>query len=499
MSIRSRSLVRRSTWLLVGAACSAGLLSAPFGARGAAQTQGVDDSIASTLWRTWEEGGVTIVDGLANVPLSILRAATDKQYRFELSVRDAAGTILFRDSWVRELTERATASTADDVAIQEAFRFGVRPGAYEVDLVAYALETPDMHARATLTLEGFAERPGASDLFLAARVDRVGEMGTGDWSIVHGEVGIAGSAETVVLMSQPEIFYFMELYPGSPETESPEATSVSVVAEILGEAGNVLLRTPEQTVSFSSAQPFTGRLALDGLPPGEYRLAMQVEGPEGSFRRSSGFRAAERRAVFAGDPASGPVGLYLGSLSDEELDARFGAIELVVSEMERELYLELPPDGKRRYLVEFFGPKDPDPLTERNEFFDEFVARVDAVYSRFDEDPGIPPWKTARGRVYLEYGEPSNRVAQYFPADEGFATTNLGSPSFAGEPPYEIWSYQTTGFVYLFVMENRFGAWRLIYSTDPEIAHVADWTQRVGNAALRDLQEQFGVRPRVFE
>jgi GWxTD domain-containing protein len=457
----------------------------------------VEDGIVSTLWRTWDEGGVTIVDGLANVPLSILGAATDKQYRFELSVRDASGATLLRDSWVREVSERAAASTAQGAAIQEAFRFGVRPGSYEVDLVAYALETPDMHARATLTLEGFAERPAASDLFLASRIDRVEETGTADWSIVHGEVGISGSAETVVVMSQPEVYYFLELYSDITGEQDPGGTAVSVLAEVLGEAGNVLLRTPAQRVSVGSREAFTGRLALDGLPPGEYRIAMQIDGPVGTVRRFSGFRATQRHDAVASDPAQGPVALYLRSLSDGELDEKFGAIELVVSEMERELYMKLPPDGKRRYLIQFFGTKDPDPLTERNEFFDEFIARVDAVYARFDEDPGVPPWKTARGRIYMAQGEPSNRVAQYFPADEGFATTTK-TTSFAGEPPYEIWAYQRTGYVYLFVMENRVGAWRRIFSTDPTVANMADWRQRCGNAAKQDLAE-FGVRPSTYD
>ena len=481
-------------------ACSLGSFAEPLGAwRAGQQAQDVEDRIVSTLWRTWEEGGVTIVDGLANVPLSILSAVTDKKYRFELSVRDASGATLLRDSWVRELSDRAAASTGGRAAIQETFRFGVRPGSYEVELIAYGPETPDMHARATLFLEGFAERPGASDLYLSSLVDRVGDTSTADWSIVHGEVGIVGSAEMVVVLDQPEVYYFLELYSASSGEEDPAGTAVSVVAEVLGETGNVLLRTPARQALVNSRQAFTGRLSLDGLPPGEYRLAMQIEGPGGTVSRSSDFRATERQEVLAVDPENGPVARYLRSLSDEELDAQFGAMELVVSDMERDLYLKLPPDGKRRYLVEFFGTRDPDPLTEGNEFFDEYLARMGEIFSRFDEDPGMPPWKTARGRVYLEHGEPSNRVAQYFPADEGFATTNLGSGSFAGEPPYEIWSYEETGFVYLFVMENRFGAWRRIFSTDPTLPSLADWSRRVGNAALQDLQEQFGVRPRMLE
>ena len=110
-------------------------------------------------------------------------------------------------------------------------------------------------------------------------------------------------------------------------------------------------------------------------------------------------------------------------------------------------------------------------------------------------------WDAERSRMLysgcnLKYGEPQNRIVNYNPADLGTPTGVTGAGGFGGEPPYEIWQYQTTGFVYLFIQDNRFDAWRMIYTTDPDKTSLADWANRVGPEALRDLQTNFGIRPR---
>ena len=39
---------------------------------------------------------------------------------------------------------------------------------------------------------------------------------------------------------------------------------------------------------------------------------------------------------------------------------------------------------------------------------------------------------------------------------------------------------------------------RLLYSTDPDIASLADWYNRCGPSALQDLQTNFGINTRFF-
>jgi hypothetical protein len=72
----------------------------------------------------------------------------------------------------------------------------------------------------------------------------------------------------------------------------------------------------------------------------------------------------------------------------------------------------------------------------------------------------------------------------------------VGAGGFAGEPPYEIWQYQNTSFVYLFIEENRFGSWKMIFTTDPNMQSLPDWARRIGVSCARDLSTNFGIVPR---
>jgi hypothetical protein len=70
-----------------------------------------------------------------------------------------------------------------------------------------------------------------------------------------------------------------------------------------------------------------------------------------------------------------------------------------------------------------------------------------------------------------------------------------GGGGASGEPPYEIWQYQTTGFVYLFIEQNQFNAWKMIFTTDPNMTSLADWYRRIGSECGRDLTTNFGIVP----
>ena len=72
-----------------------------------------------------------------------------------------------------------------------------------------------------------------------------------------------------------------------------------------------------------------------------------------------------------------------------------------------------------------------------------------------------PPWTTDAGRIYLRFGEPDERLINHFPSGSDSRTVG-GVSGLQGEPPYEIWSYHSTGFLYLFTEENQFGVWRMI-------------------------------------
>ena len=460
----------------------------------AATPQAKSDSLEVALLRTWQPEDVTVVDGLANVPLAMLAGGTTGAYRFELVIFDADGQSLYRDSWERALSDRAAAFVEDDGAsMLESFRFGVRPGTYEVEIRAYPTDAPDLGVSERRSFAAFPARPGASDLFLAQRMAPIAEeAGGGSWSITHGDIGMGAAVRTVVYSGDPVVYYYLELY------GTGDSHEYLVGAEIL-RGSEVVFRSSATTVEVGpEGLPFSGRMPLTGLPPGEYQLALVLQEDGLETRHSAPFSMQDpsvSRSVVLGEQSE--EARYFESLSDRELTETFGGVVVLISDTERNVFVALPPDGQRRYLTELFQRKDPSPGSPGNEFLDEYIQRIGVIVARYGQDVGTSerlPWTVDMGKIYLQYGEPEQKISNYSPADQGDPTNLVGAGSFGGEPPYEIWRYQATSFAYLFIEENRLNAWRLVFSTDPDIQSLADWTRRVGPQAIADMRSM-GINP----
>jgi GWxTD domain-containing protein len=439
---------------------------------------------------------VTVVDGLTSVPLSMLAGGTTGAYRFELVVSDADGNVLFRDSWERKVSTRAAAYVqTDDSSLLESFRFGVRPGNYDLEIRVYPTDAADLGIREEIVLSAFVERPVASDLVLSTRVEPLDSSGEGSWSLSRGGFGINAVARTVILSAEPELYYYLELY--GADTDD----SVSVTAEVIDAQGRSLFRTPPDVVEVPvGGRAYTGRLPVGGLPAGHYRLQMAVEGREaGTLVRAAPFefRDAMPDGRLVSESRS-ELEEYFDSLSDEELERTFGGVAVLVTQSERRTFEALPPDAKRRYLVDYFDSRDPNGEQAGNAFLNEYLDRIATISARYGERVGTGerlPWTTDMGKLYLRLGEPADRIVNYSPASGSDPMQLGGGGGASGEPPYEIWQYQTTGFVYLFIEQNQFNAWKMIFTTDPNMTSLADWYRRIGSECGRDLTTNFGIVP----
>ena len=446
------------------------------------------------LLRTWTSEDLTVVDGLAQVPLAMLAGGTTGAYRFELTVFDESDTQLYRDSWERSLSERAAAyAGAASSTLLEPFRFGVRPGTYEVDIRAYPTDAPDLGTHERVTVTAYEARPVASDLFLADRVEPLDAEGGGSWSITHGGFGIAAVASTTVLPREPRLYYYLEVY-GEDEAD----TEVSYTASVVDGGGTAVYETPASVEQVPvGGLPLAGSLSLAGLPPGEYALRLTLQTGDERTVRDADFRMLDAQAA---EPllADSYETEYFESLGNEELEDTFGGVGYLVSESERQAYNSLPPDAKRRYLAQFFAQRDPAPGATGNAYLEEYLDRVATVRTKYGELVGTSeraPWTTEAGRIYIRFGEPQERVINHFPSGSDTRPV-AGITTMRGEVPYEIWGYHSTGYVYLFIQETQFGNWRMIYTNDPNMRSLADWTDRIGSEAIRDLQEKFGIQPR---
>lgn len=102
------------------------------------------------------------------------------------------------------------------------------------------------------------------------------------------------------------------------------------------------------------------------------------------------------------------------------------------------------PEEKMNLFADYWKKKDPTPLTEENEFFNEYYRRVDFANKQFSHY--TEGWKTDRGMVYIILGAPNNVDRHPF--------------EFSSKP-YEVWEYYELNKQFVFVDATGFGDYRL--------------------------------------
>jgi GWxTD domain-containing protein len=86
----------------------------------------------------------------------------------------------------------------------------------------------------------------------------------------------------------------------------------------------------------------------------------------------------------------------------------------IITKGERKIFLELPDADKDDFIEEFWKRRDPDPDTDINEYRLEYEDRVKRAEIMFHGE-GRPGWLTDRGRIYILFGPPSERLT--YPMD----------------------------------------------------------------------------------
>ncbi len=121
-------------------------------------------------------------------------------------------------------------------------------------------------------------------------------------------------------------------------------------------------------------------------------------------------------------------------------------VRYIITKEERKIFLELPDSEKEKFKEEFWKKRDPDPDTEENEFKIEYFNRIERATELFMGE-GKPGWLTDRGRIYVLFGPPTDRI-----------TYPMGEDSYGR--CREIWYYGN--FPVVFVDDTCTGSYRLI-------------------------------------
>lgn len=121
-------------------------------------------------------------------------------------------------------------------------------------------------------------------------------------------------------------------------------------------------------------------------------------------------------------------------------------VRYIITSEERKTFLELPDSEKPQFIEDFWKRRDPDPTTEENEFKMEYFNRIEHATEAFIGE-GLPGWLTDRGRIYILFGPPTDRITQPMGAD-------------AYSRCQEIWYYGN--FPVVFIDQTCTGNYKLV-------------------------------------
>ncbi|HYT83703.1 MAG TPA: GWxTD domain-containing protein [Gemmatimonadales bacterium] len=422
---------------------------------------------------------LTLVDGFCRVPVSAVSALSagpgaageGAAYRVSLTVRDSAGLELTSQTWSQAVARPLLGVAGASVV--EHFAFAAPRGRYVID-VAVTDSATGRVSRARSEVSGFAEPPGASDLLLAAGLrvaaapaDTVVRPG----EIRKGDLFIETSGRPVLTPEQSHLGYYLELYTERPET-------ASVVARVRNASGAQVVATQPQRLPLAAGGGVTrGLLDLGGLPPGAYRLDVTATLAGRELARSADFGMAGFETETAIDRAAPAAPAdRLVNLSESQLDSLYAPLIYVMSEDEHGIYPGLTLDGKRNFLRKFWTRRDPTPGTPRNEEEERFYAGIAEANRRFREggSGAIPGWRTDRGRIFLRYGSPDEKLSR---------------PQAGSTAPYEVWKYtKTRARKFVFYDVTRFGNYALIWTDERREPSRPNWRVLLGPEAAEDVQ-----------
>ncbi|MBN2198701.1 MAG: GWxTD domain-containing protein [Candidatus Aminicenantes bacterium] len=118
-------------------------------------------------------------------------------------------------------------------------------------------------------------------------------------------------------------------------------------------------------------------------------------------------------------------------------DALFlSEVRYVITKEETRLYLEMPKSERDAFREDFWEKRDPDPLTETNEFRTEYYNRIEEANRLFTA--GRDGWLTDRGRTLILLGPPVHK--SFYP---------MGNPVEGLLFPTEVWSYPNFPIVFI--------------------------------------------------
>lgn len=349
-------------------------------------------------------------------------------------------------------------------------RLPVQPGEFELRVfvpedIVWGRSSLEM--RRDILVPDFAEEGsvGISDVTLATSIapsqDREGPF-------YKNGLDIRPNANQIYGQGMSKLYYYAEAYQtGGIATAEGKYTVVAYVAE-----ANKPQPLPglQRRLSRDARDPdvLAGTFNVEALPSGSYflRLAVLNEANEAITEQSRKF-FVYNPSVAQAEPEPFEVTFETSpyaQMTQEEVDLGLKHISIVATDSERRRGRRIEDlEEQRRFLMDFWQKRDPDPSTAINEYRDQFYERLQYANERYSS-AFQEGWDSDRGHVVIKYGVPGIVEPHLFDRDT---------------VPHEIWQYNNIPgqgqALFVFYDEEGSGRFELLHSTVTGERTTLDW------------------------
>lgn len=269
--------------------------------------------------------------------------------------------------------------------------------------------------------------------------------------------------------NQPVLFFYTELYNLKDNSYLTENFRLNEI--ILNSRGKIVSRKDKVLSRKTDTRVEVGSFVIAKLPTDTYTLIISVIDTVNNV----GVNSSKRFFVYNPNVIDSDTSFAVlkpvlsstfGAMSEEELDDIFAKSKYIASSGEIDKFNKLKgEESKREFLYDFWNVRDNNPSTTENEYFYEYLKRIELSNQRYNsmQKQG---WKTDRGRVFIIYGEPSE-IERY--------------PNQIESRPYEIWYYNEIegGIYFIFADLTGFSEYTLVHSTKRGELRDDNWGRRI--------------------
>ena len=387
-------------------------------------------SFGDTLWAAAFEAQIAITDTLGQ-PVDSLR------------------------KWVATKVRSVDETRRVGVRVFDVIHAYLPPGVYDVSLRVTDVESKDYSTHSTrITVPNFGQTAKLllSDLQLAYNVRYVGDAVSSP-KVKNGYF-VEPNPSALFVPEDSILHFYSELYniTGDPQDFQVHIWVLHANGDVIKDLGVRDVKRPGESALL------TYGILVSNLQPGStYIVALEASHGDQST-------TVHKRFALQGFDTQARSASATGEEFTEELaEMHRDFMAYIATADELTEYRVLSLQGKRRFVLEFWKRRDPDPSTATNEFFQEHARRFNLANDQFSRSLDAPDdgWNTDRGRTFILYGAPDEIIY---------------SPSSIDALPWERWEYRQLegGSFFIFLDENNLGLYRLVHSNkqgelqDPE-------------------------------